>query len=116
MPLLHSSCPPAILVCFLAGVSSTQAQQLESPKTPGYSVEITPLPPTVTAGITEHPLEVDINLAEQLVKLGSGPQRLGPRGFQATQFLTRRLTPHYASQLVKPVPECGRFKGGQVAK
>jgi hypothetical protein len=89
---------------------------VESPKIPDYSAEFTPLPPSAVAGVTEHPLEVDISLAEQFVKLGFGPQVLGQRGFQSTQFLTPLLSTRQASQLVQLVPEYGTFKGSEVAK
>jgi hypothetical protein len=65
--------------------SSAQAQQVDSPKIPAQSVKFVPLPPSAIAGITEHPLEGDISLAEQFVKIGFGPQILGRRGFQSTQ-------------------------------
>jgi hypothetical protein len=108
--------PAAIIVSFLAGLSYAQAQQTDTPNSPGYSVEITPLPSSVVAAIIEHPLEVDMNLAEQFVKLGFGPQILGQRGFQSTQFLTPPLSTRQASQLVRLIPEYGSFKGEQVAK
>jgi hypothetical protein len=80
-------------------------------------VEFVPLPRFASAGITEHPMEVDISLAEQFVKIGFGPQILGQRGFQSTQFLTPPLSTRQASQLVQLVPEYGRyFKGVEVAK
>jgi hypothetical protein len=90
---------------------------VESQKIPDQSVEFVPLPPSATAGITEHPLEVEMSLAEQFVKLGFGPQILGQRGFQSTQFLTPPLSTRQASQLVQLVPKYGRyFKGAEVAK
>jgi hypothetical protein len=94
-----------ILVCLLVFQRSGRAQQVDSPKTPDQSVEFVPLPPSATAGITEHPLEVDMSLAEQFVKLGFGPQILGQRGFQSTQFLTPPLSTRQASQLVQLIPE-----------
>jgi hypothetical protein len=115
-PLRYSVYPAAIIVSFLTGFSYAQAQRTDTPNSPGYSVEITPLPSSVVAGITEHPLEVDMDLAEQFVKLGFGPQILGKRGFQSTQFLTPALSTRQASQLVRLIPEYGSFKGEQVAK
>ena len=110
-------CVAPVLACLLAFQSSGQAQQVDSPKIPDQSVELVPLPPSATAGITEHPLEVDISLAEEFVKIGFGPQILGQRGFQSTQFLTPPLSTRQASQLVQLVPEYGRyFKGVEVAK
>jgi hypothetical protein len=104
-------------VCHLVFQPSGRAQQVDSPKIPDQSVEFVPLPPSATAGITEHPLEVDMSLAEQFVKLGFGPQILGQRGFQSTQFLTPPLSTRQASQLVQLIPEYGRFfKGAEVAK
>jgi hypothetical protein len=100
-----------------AGTATAQAQQpAESPKVPGYTIEITPLPPAATRGITELPLQVDMALAEQFVKLGYGPQILGQRGFQSTQFLTPELSTKQAAQLVRVVPEYGKFKGDRVAE
>jgi len=106
-----------ILACLLAFQSSGQSQQVEPQKIPDQSVEFVSLPPSATVGITEHPLEVEMSLAEQFVKLGFGPQILGQRGFQSTQFLTPPLSTRQASQLVQLVPEYGRyFKGAEVAK
>jgi hypothetical protein len=101
-----------------AGASSeAQTQQLEeAPKSRGYTIETTPLPLSATKGITHLPLEVDIALAEQFVKLGFGPQILGQRGFQSTQFLTPPLSTTQAAQLVRVVPEYGKFKGALVAE
>lgn len=114
---IRIGCAAPVLACLLAFQSSGQAQQVGSPKIPDQSVEFVPLPPSATTGITEHPLEVDISLAEQFVKIGFGPQILGQRGFQSTQFLTPPLSTRQASQLVQLVPEYGRyFKGVEVAK
>jgi len=83
---------------------------------PGYTVEMTPLPQPATQGITHLPLEVDIELAKQFVQLGFGPNILGQRGFSSTQFLTPRLSTAQAAQLVRVVPEYGKFKGAEVAE
>lgn len=95
-----------------------QSQQPPDPtNTPTPSVEIAQLPLSAVAGITEHPLEVDISLAEQFVKLGFGPHVLGQRGFQSTEFLTPILSTRQAAQLVQLVPQYGKFfKGTDVAK
>ena len=105
-------------LCVSAGTSSAaQTQPSEQPpKARGYTVEVTPLPPSTTKGITHLPLEVDMALAEQFVKLGFGPQILGQRGFQSTQFLTEPLNTTQAAQLVRVVPEYGKFKGALVAE
>jgi hypothetical protein len=86
------------------------------PKVPGYTIEATPLPQSVTQGITHLPLEVDIALAEQFVRLGFGPNILGKRGFHSPKFLTPRLSTTQASQLARVVPEYGKFKGASVAE
>jgi hypothetical protein len=107
----------AIMACLLACQSFAQSQQVESPKIPDHSAEFVALPLSATAGITEHPLEVDIKLAEQFVKLGFGPQVLGQRGFQSTEFLTPMLSTRQAAQLIQLVPQYGKdFKGAEVAK
>jgi hypothetical protein len=71
---IRIGCVAPVLACLLAFQSSGQAQQVDSPKIPDQSVEFVPLPPSAIAGITEHPLEGDISLAEQFVKIGFGPQ------------------------------------------
>jgi hypothetical protein len=99
----------------ISSPSLAQAQQ-ESPKVPGYTIEVTPLPASVTQGITHLPLEVDIALAEQFVRLGFGPNILGQRGFHSTHFLTPRLSTVQTAQLVRVVAEYGKFKGALVAE
>jgi hypothetical protein len=79
-------------------------------------VETTPLGKASTLGITQIPLEVDMTLAEQFVRIGFGPQILGQRGFQSTQFLTPRLSTAQAAQLVLVVPEYGNFKGTAISE
>jgi hypothetical protein len=104
-----------LALCLSTSLSFGQAPQ-ELPKVPGYTIEATPLPPSVTQGITHLPLEVDMALAEQFVKLGFGPNVLGQRGFHSTQFLTPRLNTTQAAQLVRVVAEYGKFKGPLVAE
>jgi hypothetical protein len=104
-----------VVLCLSASPSVGQVPQ-QLPKVPGYTIEATPLPPSVTQGITHLPLEVDIALAEQFVKLGFGPNILGQRGFHSTQFLTPRLSTAQAAQLVSVVAEYGKFKGPLVAE
>lgn len=102
---------------FAAFTLHAHAQQATSPtKAPADSVEMTPLGKPATLGITQIPLEVDITLAEQFVRLGFGPQILGQRGFQSTQFLTPPLSTTQAAQLVLVVPEYGNFRGALVAE
>jgi hypothetical protein len=94
-----------------------QAQQTPVPSTAtAESLEVTPLGKASRLGITQIPLEVDMSLAEQFVRIGFGPQILGQRGFQSTQFLTPPLNTTQAAQLVLVVPEYGRFKGPLVAQ
>ena len=101
---------------FAALAQHAQAQQAtDATKAPTYSVEVTPLGKASTLGITQIPLEVDMGLAEQFVRIGFGPQILGQRGFQSTQFLTPPLSTTQAAELVLVVPEYGSFKGGLVA-
>ena len=95
----------------------TQARQSPDPKkAPADSFEVTPLGKASTLGITQIPLEVDMTLAEQFVRIGFGPQILGQRGFQSTQFLTPPLSTAQAAPLVLVVPEYGSFKGPLVAE
>jgi hypothetical protein len=98
-----------LALCMFVAASSAHAQA------PGYTIEMTPLPSSATKGITHLPLEVDMALAEQFVKLGFGPQILGQRGFQSTLFLTPLLSTAQAAQLVRVVPEYGKFRGPLVA-
>ncbi len=109
---------PAMLTGMLVSQAFGQTQQPADPTSiPTPSLEITKLPPSSVTGITEYPLEVDIDLAEQFVKLGFGPQILGKRGFQSTEFLTPMLSTRQAAQLVQLVPQYGKdFKGAEVAK
>jgi hypothetical protein len=109
-------CQLVIVSCYPAVPISAQSQHSEPQKSPGYSVDITTLPSSATLGITEIPLEVDMNLAQQFVKIGFGPQILGQRGFQSTQFLTPFLNTRQAAQLVQLVQEYKTFKGADVAK
>ncbi len=104
-----------VALCLSGSASLAQSPQ-QLPKVPGYTIEVTPLPPSATQGITHLPLEVDIGLAEQFVKLGFGPNVLGQRGFHSTQFLTPRLSTVQAAQLVRVVTEYGKFKGALVAE
>jgi hypothetical protein len=101
---------------FAAFTLHAQAQQAtDLTKGPAYAVEMTPLGKASTLGITQIPLEVDMTLAEQFVRIGFGPQILGQRGFQSTQFLSPPLSTTQAAQLVLVVPEYGSFKGASVA-
>jgi hypothetical protein len=106
----------SVALCFFGSALSAQAQQSTEPaKAHGYTIEVTPLPQSATKGITHLPLEVDMALAEQFVKIGFGPQVLGQRGFQSTLFLTPGLSTTQAAQLVRVVPEYGKFNGALVA-
>ena len=111
MRLLH--CPVLIL---LGSTGALAQAPHDLPKIPSYQIEATSLPPSVTQGITYLPLEVDIERALQFVKLGFGPQVLGQRGFQSTQFLTPRLSTTQAAQVVAVIAEYDRFKGPLVAE
>jgi hypothetical protein len=105
--------------CLAAVALRAEAQQApEPPKVPGYHLERTPLQGATTEslGITQLPLEVDMDLAEKFVRIGFGPQVLGQRGFQSTHFLTPPLSTTQAAQLVLVVPEYGPFKGAAVAE
>lgn len=116
-PAMSYSIRFAVAAFAVAFASAAQSQQqLPVPSVPGHTVEVTPLPSSATAAITELPLEVDMDLAQQFVKIGFGPQVLGKRGFQSTQFLTPILSTRQASQLVQLVPEYGRFNGALAAK
>lgn len=102
-------------------VSGPGARAQESPdpaKAPSYSLERIPLPGSTTEslGIKQLPLEVDMELAAQFVRIGFGPQILGQRGFQSTEFLTPPLSTTQAAELVRIVPEYGTFKGASVAE
>jgi hypothetical protein len=104
-----------IAACVNAAAPSAQSQQQPVPNVPGYTVEVTQLPSSAAAAITELPLEVDMDLAEKFVKIGFGPQVLGKRGFQSTQFLTPMLSTRQAAQLIQLTPEYGSFNGTLVA-
>jgi hypothetical protein len=103
--------------CFRAYISmrsgrnplAQMQQPVDTTKASNVSAEITPLLPSAVAGITEHPLEVDINLAEQFVKLGFGPQIPGKPSFQSTEFLTPLLSTRQAAQLVQLVLNTGKI-------
>jgi hypothetical protein len=106
-----------MLTCILVNQAFGQTQPSDPANAPTSSAEFTQLPSSAVAGITQHPLEVDISLAEQFVKLGFGPHVLGQRGFESTEFLTPMLSTRQAAQLVQLVPQYGRyFKGPEVAK
>jgi hypothetical protein len=107
-----------VALCLSGGASfAAQTQQFQEPsKARSYTIETTPLPPSATKGITHLPLEVDMALAEQFIKLGFGTQILGQRGFQSTLFLTEPLNTTQAAQLVRAVPEYGKFNGALVAE
>jgi len=102
----------------LNGFRIEAQQSTDQTTSHGYHLEVTPLPRTTTEslGITQLPVEVDMDLAEQFVRIGFGPRVLGQRGFQSTEFLTPPLSTKQASQLVLVVPEYGRFKGALVAE
>jgi hypothetical protein len=103
----------AIVGCCLPLVCCVQS---ESQPNASFTIETTLLPSSATAGITEIPLPVDMNLAKQFVEIGFGPLVLGETGFQSTEFLTPVLSTRQASELVLLVPEYGHFKGAEVAK
>lgn len=105
-----------LLVTLKLGAFPVAAQTPpDLPKVPGYTIEVTPLPQSVSQGITHLPPEVDIALAEQFVRLGFGPNILGQRGFYSTHFLTPRLSTTQAAQLVRVI-DYGKFKGTAVAE
>jgi hypothetical protein len=91
-------------------------QQANEVAPPPPAAEMTPLGHAADLGITQYPLEVDMNLAEQFVRIGFGSKALGQRGFQSTEFLTPLLGTKQAAQLVLVVPEYGNFKGTSVAE
>jgi hypothetical protein len=104
-----------VTLCLTACEASPPTQQPSSaPEKVGYITE--PLGKASTPGITQIPLEVDMALAEQFVRIGFGPLILGQRGFQSTEFLTPRLSTVQAAQLVLIVPEYGSFKGSAVSE
>lgn len=113
--IIRSSRIVLVAACLVSSGAEAQAPK-ELPKVPAYAIEMTPLPPSATLGITHLPPEVDIKLAEQFVKLGFGPNILGQRGFHSTQFLTPRLSTSQAAQLVRIVDEYGKFKGAAVGE
>ncbi len=105
----------AMVGCFLPLFSCGQSVQGSPPST-GFTIESTQLPSSASAGITEIPLPVDMDLAKQFVTIGFGPLVLGKMGFQSSQFLTPTLSTRQVSELVLLVPEYGHFKGAEVAK
>lgn len=114
---MHYLSRAAVALCLSPFVLCVQAQQPTKPgEPPGYTLEATKLPDASRLGITQIPLEVDMNLAEQFVRIGFGPQVLGQRGFQSTKFLTPPLSTAQAAELVRVVPEYGSFRGAAVAE
>lgn len=114
---MHYLFRAAVTLCLSAFVLCVQAQQPTDPgKPPGYTLEVTKLPDASKLGITQIPLEVDMTLAKQFVRLGFAPQVLGQRGFQSTKFLTPPLSTTQAAELVRVVPEYGSFRGDAVAE
>lgn len=108
-----------VAVALSAAAFSTTVQcqqQLPLPNAPGYTIETHRLPPSATFTIKELPPEVDMELAKKFVTIGFGPLVLGKQGFQSTQFLTPTLSTRQAAELVKLVPEYGRFRGMLVAE
>ncbi len=111
----HTQLRIATPIALLIALSQQLHAQTHTPRAGGPEIVITPLPQAATAGITHLPLEVDIDLATQFVKIGFGPVVLGQKGFQSTQFRTPRLSTRQAAQLIRLVPEYGGFKGEAVA-
>lgn len=115
MPIRYL-CVALTALSLCACVPHQARQPRVSENSPAYSVEVTPLAKTATLGISQIPLEVDMKLAEEFVRIGFGPQVLGQRGFQSTEFLSPVLSTAQAAQLVLVVPEYGGFKGALVAE
>jgi hypothetical protein len=78
-------------------------------------VEMTPLPKSAIPAPTRLPLEVDIAVAEEFVRIGFGLHLSGGRNFQSTQFLTPLLSTEQASHLIEIVDEYRTFRGKPVA-
>lgn len=83
---------------------------------PGYTVEVTPLPPGAIPIPTRLPLEVDMEVAETFVRIGFGQHLTGGKSFQSTEFLTPLLSTAQAAHLSEMVPEYRTFRGKPVAE
>ena len=105
----------ALLALIAAALPNAFAQTSESPKVPGYTVEITPLPASSFPKPLRLPLEVELSVAEQFVRIGFGPHLPGGRNFQSTEFLTPLLSTQQASHLIAMVAEYRTFRGKEVA-
>ncbi len=84
-------------------------------KGPGYNVEMTALPPSSFPAPTKLPLEVDMAVAEEFIRIGFGSHLPGGRKFQSTQFLTPLLSTEQAATLIELVAEYRTFRGKPVA-
>jgi hypothetical protein len=106
----------AIATLTSAAALLATAQTLPDPiKVPGYTVEMTPLPSSVLPTPLKLPLEVDIAVAEEFVRIGFGLHLPTGKNFQSTQFLTPRLSTEQASRLMEMVDEYRTFRGKTVA-
>ena len=108
--------PRAIAAFACAAIFHAAAQAPpERVQIPGYTVELTPLPPSALPTPSKLPLEVDIAVAEEFVRIGFGLHLPGGKNFQSTQFLTPLLSTEQASHLIELVDEYRTFRGKQVA-
>lgn len=73
--------------------------------------ELTATAPTVQDLVL--PLEVDLKVAEDFVRIGYGIDK--ERRFQSTEFLTPRLRSTQAAHLVRLVKQYNNFEGERVA-
>jgi hypothetical protein len=115
MMTIQKSFAIAAVAALLSTCLVTYAQSPQPQPPAGVEVTVTPLPRSATIGITHLPLEVDIDLATQFVKIGFGPVFLGQKGFQSTLFRTPQLNTRQAATLIRLVPEYRSFKGEPVA-
>jgi hypothetical protein len=102
------------LYCFAALQAAAQSSP-EPVKVPGYTVEMTPLTQSAFPRPLKLPLEVDIAVAEEFVRIGFGLHLPKGKNFQSTQFLTPMLGTEQASQLIELVEEYRTFRGKPVA-
>jgi hypothetical protein len=100
------------LFCFAALQAAAQSSPAPV-KVPGYTVEMTPLPPSAFPRPLKLPLAVDLAVAEEFVRIGFGLHK--GKNFQSTQFLTPLLGTEQASHLIELVEEYRTFRGKPVA-
>jgi len=104
-----------LLLSTLVALDAAAQSEPAPVKVPGYTVEVTPLPPSAFPIPSKLPLEIDIGIAEEFIRIGFGPHLPGGKSFQSTEFLTPLLSTEQASHLIEMIPEYRTFRGKPVA-